>query len=625
MPRYTDDSKDKVREAVDFVDLVGRYTELRRVGGDNYQGCCPFHDERTPSFGIKPSDKVYFCFGCGARGDIFSFVMQKEGLDFVSAMEWLADRSGIELVVAEEDPDAARRRKARERLLAIIERTTVFYERYLWDSAEAAGAREYLRERGLSEEQLKRFRVGFSPSAWDKVLMAGRQAGYSEKELYDAGLVQRNSRGRVYDRFRGRVMFPLNDRRGRIIGFGARKMGDGEGPKYINTSESAVFHKGENLYASHLARAAAAKSGRVILCEGYTDVIALHQVGIENAVAQMGTALTPEQVGELSRLAPVVLLALDADNAGQEAMLKAAKVAEGRDVELRVITMEGGKDPADIVLEPGGVESLQRSVDSSVRFVVFNVRRILDRADLSHAEGKDAAIAELAPVMKDVPPGALRSELLALIFDKTDIDEKVLERMLGAPRRSATVQQPRPRQQAPRPQQQANGAWEGFDSAAIPDAADLDPGGAGSLTSANDPLARAERAFLTACVAVPMGGAELLRGLDIDDVLVNELHRRAARHIITSPDRPAAGLEDDPQLASLMAELVVRAGDRKATRTTLDASLAQLRLAALDRRIDRARRTGDGDIPALARQRNQLQREVNEAIARSLAEEPKNE
>src|SRR5690349_2809403 len=212
MPRYADTDKEKVREAVDIVDLISSRTELRRSGPGQFKGLCPFHDERSPSFSVDADKGFYHCFGCGVGGDAFRFVMESEGLDFVGALEALAGRYGVELTLEDEDPQAAERRKARERLLELLERATVFYERYLWDSGEAEPARTYLFDRGFTEETLRTFRVGYAPSAWDKLLMVGRRSGYGNRELYDAGLmVRKKGDGPIYDRFRRRIMFPLSD------------------------------------------------------------------------------------------------------------------------------------------------------------------------------------------------------------------------------------------------------------------------------------------------------------------------------------------------------------------------------------------------------------------------------
>ncbi len=226
MSRFTADSRDRVRDSVDMLAVVGDHTELRRAGASEYVGRCPFHDERTPSFGVNPIEKVYYCFGCQASGDVFTFVMETEGLDFPGALQTLADRFGVELETEEEDPKAASRRQRRERLQSLLGRAAAYYARYLWEAREALPAREYLLGRGLREETLREFRVGYAPSPWDRILTASRRAGFSDEELLAVGLSQRsqNRPGQIYDRFRERIMFPSTDARGNVVGFGARAM-----------------------------------------------------------------------------------------------------------------------------------------------------------------------------------------------------------------------------------------------------------------------------------------------------------------------------------------------------------------------------------------------------------------
>ncbi|HEX2087415.1 MAG TPA: DNA primase, partial [Solirubrobacteraceae bacterium] len=449
MGRYTEESVDRVRDAIDMVDLVGSRTELRKAGPAQYQGLCPFHDERTPSLSVDAVKKLYHCFGCGAGGDGIGFVRELEGVDFVGAIELLADRYGVQLEVAEEDPREAEKRRRRERLLALLDRTATYYERVLWESDEAAGARAYLLSRGLTEQALRAFRVGYSPSAWDRVLMASRRAGFSNQELYDAGLAQRGrDTGKLYDRFRARIMFPLADTRGRVVGFGARAMGEGRGPKYLNTSENELFHKGRQVYAAHLARAAAAKEGRVIVVEGYTDVIALWQAGFVNTVAIMGTSLTEEQVRVLRRLAPAALLALDADEAGQEAMVRAARVAGGEQLDLRVVPLPRGTDPAELVAAPGGAENVAALLAKSMPFVRFRVERELARGDLRSAEGKDAVLAALRPVLATLPPSVLREELVRTVADRLDVEPSLAAGLLADRARGRGASGP-PRPAAP--------------------------------------------------------------------------------------------------------------------------------------------------------------------------------
>jgi DNA primase len=609
---YTSDSKDRVRDAVDFVELVGARTELRRAGPARYEGLCPFHDERTPSFGIDPTQKVYYCFGCQASGDVFTFVQETEGVDFKGALELLAERYGIELQRKEEDPREAEKRKRRERLLELLNRTTAYYERYLWESEEAAKARAYLQGRGLAEDFLREFRVGYAPSAYNRVLLASRRGGFSEDELYATGLAQRSKEnGGLYDRFRSRIMFPLADIRGRVLGFGARAMGEDQRPKYLNTSDNDIYHKGLQLYGADLARAYATKAGEVILCEGYTDVIALHQAGIRNVVGLMGTALTAEQVGELARMAQTVLLALDSDSAGQEAMLKAFRLANKRRLELRVVMMPLGTDPADLI-QRDGAAAMQKAVSGSISFVSFRAERVLASGDPTNSEEQDRMIEELRPLFAEMPPSALRMELTRTVDSRMALPEGVAERLLAAPARGP---------------QQGSGRGDSRSRQGEPQS-DGD-GRTGTRQPRVSEMTRreeTERAFLALCIASPDEGALALAGLDVDEHFSSGLLRRAARHLcagdLRAPMREVADggerLDDDQQLKGLLAELVVEAGREQPDGAMLEVQRLQLELARVDRQIQQARGQDGGDINALARHKAHVKRDFDRAYGQVL-------
>lgn len=592
---YTNDSRDRVRDAVDFVELVSARTELRRAGANRYEGLCPFHDERTPSFGIDPVQKVYHCFGCQASGDVFTFVQETEGVDFKGALELLAERYGVELQREAEDPADAERRRRRERLLELLDRTAAYYQRYLWESQEAGRARAYLAERGLAEDALREFRVGYAPSAWDRVLLASRRGGYSEQELYATGLAQRSrENARAYDRFRARIMFPLADVRGRVLGFGARALADdsgSRGPKYLNTSDNDIYHKGLHLYGADLARAHAARAGEVILCEGYTDVIAMHQAGMRNAVGLMGTALTAEQVGELSRMAQTVLLALDADSAGQEAMLRAAALASKRKLELRVVPLPAGADPAELI-QRDGPAAMTDAVSRSVPFVRFRVQRTLDSGDSQSAEGRDRILEALRPVFATVGPGAMRMELMQLVSNRLELPESVVEQAVAGG---------------------GGAAGEGQQRRAV---------------AALDRRTEPERAFLALCIASPAEGAAALAAMDVDAHFTSPVLRRAAAYLrdghLADPMGTAgnggAQADDDRELARALAELIVQAGREQANPAMIDVQRLQLELARYDRDIQHARGGQGVDVSALARARAERRREFERAYARVLEE-----
>jgi len=598
--RYTADSRDRVFTAVDMLALISARTELRRAGVNSYFGICPFHDERTGSFHVRPDEKHYHCFGCQESGDPFDFVMQTEGLDFKTAMETLADRFGVQLETEDEDPGAAARRQRRERLHALLDRVATYYARYLWEAAEAQDAREYLVGRGLAETTLKEFRVGYAPSAWDRVLLASRRAGYSDEELLATGLAQRSQSrpGSIYDRFRGRVMFPAADARGRVHGFGARRMREDTerpGAKYLNTSEGELYHKREVLFGIDLARAPAAKAGRMILVEGYTDVLALHQAGIRNVVGIMGTSLTEEQIRELERVVKVLELCLDADAAGQDAMLRASRVAAGRDLELRVVPLPEGTDPADLI-EREGADALRALVQTSTPFVVFNVGRILEQADTRSAEGRDRALAELRPVLNEMGASVLRDDLVRRVSGLLELSEGRLATLLSS-----------------------GGSAGGTLRSGGPGNGSAAPGGgpAGQTGSATGQGQRAERLFLALCLAVPDAGAQLLADLSIDEILTSTALRRAARHLAQHLRAPLAGLpEGDEEFARTISGLVELAGrvpDPSADR--LQHARLILDLDRLDRAIIRARAEGAG-TSGLARQREVVRDAIRDAVAR---------
>ena len=560
MALFTRDTIDRVRDAVDMVQLVGEKTDLRRVGS-RWTGLCPFHDERTPSFSVNAEEKLYYCFGCGEGGDAFKFVQLTEALEFQEAVELLAERSGVQVEREEDDPGAEQRRRRRERLHSLLDRAARFYAAYLRESAEAEPARKYLGSRGLSEDVLAEFRVGYSPSAWDRMILGARQSGFSEEELIAAGLAQRGRSGGIYDRFRGRIMFPLADGRGRVLGFGARQMGEGRGPKYLNTSENDVYHKGRQLFGIDVARKEAMKTGRFVVVEGYTDVLALHRIGIREAVAIMGTAMTQEQLAELGRVGDSnrrgsVFLALDADRAGRDAMLRAARLAEDRGIDLRVVELPEGKDPADLASEEGPA-AFQERMQRAAPMIEFQVRRLLADADLDTPAGRDHALKEARKLISAVPERtATRDALVREAADRLDVPVDYV--MASAPAR-------RPAEEA-LPQQM----------------------------SAGELALRAEREFLTRSLSSGGLGRDYL-ARPADDQFSSDLLRRARDHLVEHFDDPLAALPgDDPALGALVTDVALAAQERPPTdELVLRMSILQLEQRRIEREIRRASQDGD--------------------------------
>ena len=376
MARIKDESVEAVKAAASVVELVEARTRLRKSGA-RYTGLCPFHEEKTPSFSVSPDRGTYHCFGCGVGGDAISFVRETEGLDFVGAIEFLADRFRVPLEYEEASPGADAQRRRRDRLHALLEQAAVYYERRLWEGEDGAGAREYLASRGLGEEACREFRLGLSPPGATLVRKAQEQ-GYTRDELAAAGLLSR----RGGDYFQRRLMFPLADARGRVIGFQARKLREDDPlrGKYVNSPESELFRKSNVLYGLHLARAAIAKQDRAVVVEGNTDVIALRQAALEPIVASMGTALTERQLAELRKLTNRVFLCFDADAAGEDATLRGMELALRQSLDVRVVALPKGTDPAD---DPAGFEA---RLEGAEPYAVHRVRLELDRArDRQHA------------------------------------------------------------------------------------------------------------------------------------------------------------------------------------------------------------------------------------------------
>ena len=515
---------------------------------------------------------------------MFRFVQEKEGLGFGEAVEALADRYGVETEREREDPRAEEARKRRARLGEVLERTAQFYAHYLWESGEAAKAREYLASRGLGEEVLRAFGVGYAPSAWDQVLTRGQRASFSVAELAAAGLIQKGRQGGHYDRFRARIMFPVRDGRGRVQGFGARALRPDSKPKYLNSPEGELYRKGRTLYGIDRARAAIAKAGRAVVVEGYMDALAAHQAQIEETVAVMGTAITPEQLQQLSGHADQAVLALDADRAGRAAMLRAQRVAGGRKLRLRVAAMPAGEDPADM-LEAGEAGRIRELIEEAVELPEFHVRLALDEADLSSPAGRDRALDEVVPVLAAMRESISRSELARLVADRLDADPGlVMRRVAGVPERGAS---PGARV-APKP--------DGGEPAAAPKAP-------ARALSARE---RREQALLAMCIASPGEGRELLQRLTAEH-LSSPAVARARDWLAEHLDEPLRGLpREDEELVFLITRLVSRADHEPGGREAMELNFLQLEQGMIEGRIQVARE-GGGDPPVeLQRRRAEL-------------------
>ena len=601
MSLFTPETLDRVRDSADIVEVVSAYTDLRRQG-ERFVGLCPFHEERTPSFSVKPAEGFYYCFGCEAGGDTIRFVQEKEGLSFPDAVEALADRFGVEIEREEEDPQAEERRRRRGRLGEALERASAFYETYLWEAPKAARAREYLEGRGLREEILRAFGVGFAPSAWDSLLVRGQRAGFSVDELKAAGLIQPGKKGGNYDVFRSRITFPVRDVRGHTVGFGARATLPDQRPKYKNSAEGELYRKSRTLYGIDRARGPIARGERAVVVEGYTDVLALHQAGIEETVAVMGTAITSEQLKLLSQYAGEVVLALDADRAGREAMLRAQRVAGSGKLRLLVVAMPEGEDPAEMLAIEGGEERFRRLLAEAVDLPVFHVRAILAGADLETPAGRDRALDEVAPVMKAMGDTIIRQELISEVADRLETDPAMVARRLAA------AQMPRREEPAPRPEpvRSVGASSDPGDAGPPEDEEEMGPVPDSELSAPRQPAQRGttveerrEDSLLAMCIAKPDLGAEYISRLT-QAHMVAPRARRALEWLRENLKDPLKDLpRADDELFTEVSRLKLIAERQPAEEKSMELSWLMIERARIDREIAELRRGAEAE-PAAA-------------------------
>jgi len=437
---YSRDDIDTVRDKTDLVELAAEVTKVKRSGRST-MAVCPFHSEKTPSLSIDGSKGLYHCFGCGKSGDVFRWVQETQGLDFSGSVEFLARRSGVTLTV---DPEAARRRSQRE---SLVEATTIavdFYKQRLKTAPDAGTARSYLRSRGYDGDVVEKFELGYSPDEWEELIGHLRDRGVRDDVMIKAGLASRSQRDSLIDRFRGRVMFPIYDVRGDAVGFGARIL-EGDGPKYLNSSESPIYHKSRLLYGLNWAKSDIVRSDTSVVVEGYTDVIAMHLAGMPIAVATCGTALGEDHLDLLRRFSERVVLAFDADEAGAGAALRGFDRSVPGDLDLRVATLPQGKDPADVVAD-GEIDQLRTAIDESIPLLQFRIDAELARFDLSEPEARAKAVRGAAGVIALHPDAVTRHEYAVMVSRKTGVDMPFIDSAIrsGGRRTSAVVPDPAP-------------------------------------------------------------------------------------------------------------------------------------------------------------------------------------
>lgn len=432
----------ELTERNDIVEVVSSYVRLSKKSGSNLFGLCPFHSEKTPSFSVSPDKQIYHCFGCGKGGGVINFVMEIENLSFPEAVEFLAKRAGMPL--PEETNDRESRRRAR--MLELNKAAARFFYEQLSTPAGQAAC-DYMRKRKLSPATARNFGIGFAPDSWNSLTEAMKAQGFTEKELAEAGLVRHGKNGGVYDTFRNRLMFPVIDVRGNVIGFSGRILGDGE-PKYMNSPETLVFNKSRNLFALNLAKKS--KCGYIILSEGNIDVASLHQAGFDSAVASLGTSLTPEQARLISRYTDQVVIAYDNDGAGIKAAQRAIGILEKLDLKVKVLRLEGAKDP-DEFIKLKGPEAFRKLLEGSEDQIDYRLRAVTEKYDLSSDGDKVAFLKEATELVARLP-GAVERQVYAMrVASMAGVPENVVaeeaqrrrKRLLSSARKAQEREQTR--------------------------------------------------------------------------------------------------------------------------------------------------------------------------------------
>ncbi len=427
-----------IRSRADIVEVVSDYVKLE-LKGKNYTGLCPFHQEKTPSFTVNREKQLYYCFGCGAGGDIFNFLMEIENLPFYEAAKVLAERFGVPIPEYNNYSSSRKLDEMRDQLFAIHEWTTRYYQYLLMDHPRGQAAREYFEKRGFTRATIEKFRLGYAPQAWTALFHFLKKKGYSDYLLENSGLVlpskqrnnYRNSKdfADFYDRFRDRAMFTIFNLRGQPIGFGGRVMSSDQSPKYLNSSETEIFIKNQNLYGLNFARDAIRQTHQAIIVEGYTDVITAHQHGVENVIASLGTSLTENQARLLARYAEEVYIAYDADTAGQSATLRGLDILKNEGLLVKVVQLPDSTDPDELIRE-GGAEKFHSLLQNYVSLIDFKLGEVIKNHDIDNPEGKVRAVQELLPLFLSIDNEIEKDYLLNQISDKVKTSRLAVEREL---------------------------------------------------------------------------------------------------------------------------------------------------------------------------------------------------
>lgn len=418
MQRYSDEIIDEVRQTNDIVDIISQYVHLKR-SGRNFFGLCPFHNEKSPSFSVSPDKQIFHCFGCGVGGNVFTFLTKIEGINFIEAVQTLAEKSNIQLPTLENNGDSAKE-LLKSKVYKVNEFTANYYHQNLY-KPESKIAQEYIKKRKLTNETLKSFQIGFS-GKFDELYQELKKQGFQEPEILESGLVNRNDKGQYIDRYRNRLMFPICDSRGRVIAFGGRVLDDSK-PKYINSPENVVYSKGRNLFGLNVAKKGDIK--QILIVEGYMDVISLHQRGITNVVAPLGTALTGQQGWLLRKSSEKIILSFDSDEAGLMAKMRALDILQDMGCDIRILQMEGAKDPDEYIVKYGNVR-FHSLVEKALSVIEFKVKVLQQNLNLEVVNDKIKFLNEIAKLIAKVDNTIEREVYIEKIAQEYDISKEAI-------------------------------------------------------------------------------------------------------------------------------------------------------------------------------------------------------
>lgn len=418
MFRYSEEIIEEVRQSNDIVDIISQYVRLKR-SGRNFFGLCPFHNEKSPSFSVSPDKQIFHCFGCGVGGNVFTFLTKIEGINFIEAVQMLAERSNIQLPTLENNGDSAKE-LLKSKIYKLNEFTANYYHERLY-KPESKIAQEYIKKRKLSNETLKSFKIGFS-GKFNELYKELKKQGFEDKEMFESGLINRNERGEYIDRYRNRLMFPICDARGRVIAFGGRVLDDSK-PKYINSPENVVYSKGRNLFGLNVAKKGDIK--KILVVEGYMDVISLHQRGITNVVAPLGTALTQQQGWLLRKNSEQIILSFDSDEAGLTAKIRALDILQDMGCDIRILQMDGAKDPDEYIIKYGNAR-FNNLIEKALSVIEFKVKVLKQNLNLESTNDKIKFLNEIAKLISKVDNTMEKEVYIEKISKQYDISKEAI-------------------------------------------------------------------------------------------------------------------------------------------------------------------------------------------------------